>query len=112
MQDASFTEELTTLGFAVAGRDRRGVLQYARRPNPYLTQWVHDDGARALFTWEFDLGEYFAAIGWQIGAAETSMQILYPQHDARVAREGAAVASELERLELRLSRLDLLNPVV
>jgi hypothetical protein len=29
-----------------------------------------------------------------------------------VVREGAAVASELERLELRLSRLDLLDPVV
>jgi len=107
-----FATELATLGFHMAGRDRRGVVQYARRPNRYLTQWVHDDGVRALFTWEFELGEYFAAVGWQIGAAETSMQILYPQYDARVARQGAAVASELERLELRLSRLDLLDPVV
>jgi hypothetical protein len=111
--DDDFAGALAALGFALAGRDpRRGVLQYARRPNHYLTQWVHDDGTQALFTWEFDLGEYFAAIGWQIGAAETSMQILYPQRDARVARDGAAVASELERLELRLSRLDLLDPVV
>ena len=112
MED-SFVSELVALGFGVAGRDRRrGVVQYARRPNRFLTQWVHDDGAQALFTWEFELGEYFAALGWQIGAAETSMHILYPQHDARVARHGAAVASELERLELRLSRLDLLDPVV
>lgn len=107
-----FVDELAALGFGIAGRDRRGIVQYARRPNRYLTQWVHDDGARALFTWEFELGEYFGAVGWQIGAAETSMQILYPQYDARVVREGAAIASELERLELRLSRLDLLDPVV
>lgn len=107
-----FAGALGALGFGVAGRDRRGNVQYARRPNRYLTQWVHDDGAHALFTWEFDLGEFVAAFGWQIGAAETSMQILYPQHDARLARDGAAVASELERLELRLSRLDLLDPAL
>lgn len=110
--DDDFPQQLADLGFGLAGRDRRrGVIQYARRPTRYLTQWVHDDGAHALFTWEFELGEFFEAQGWQIGAAETSMQILYPQHDARVARSGAAVASELERLELRLSRLDLLDPV-
>lgn len=108
-----FADELTAMGFDIAGRDRRrGTVQYARRPNTFLTQWVHDDGARALFTWEFDLGDYFATLGWQIGAAETSMQILYPQHDVRVARDGAAVASEIERLEQRLSRLDLLDPLV
>jgi hypothetical protein len=108
-----FPSALAALGFGVAGNDRRrGIVQSARRPKRYLTQWVHDDGDRALFTWEFELGEYFAAVGWQIGAAETSMQILYPQHDARLARDGAAVASELERLELRLARLDLLDPVV
>lgn len=111
MED-SFASQLVELGFGFAGRDRRGVVQYARRPNRYLTEWVHDDGAQALFTWEFELGEYFAAVGWQIGAAETSMHILYPQRDARLAREGTAVASELERLELRLSRLDLLDPAV
>jgi hypothetical protein len=107
-----FVTELAALGFGVAGRDRRGVVQYARRPNAYLTQWVHDDGARALFTWEFELGEFVAAVGWQIGAAETSMQILYPQRDTRIPRDGAAVASELDRVELQLSRLDLLNPAL
>lgn len=112
MADDSFAHDLAALGFGVAGRDRRGVVQYARRPNHYLTQWVHDDGTRALFTWEFELGEYVAAVGWQIGAAETSMQILYPQHDVRIPRDGAAVASELDRLEARLGRLDLLNPVL
>ena len=107
-----FASELAGLGFAFAGRDRRGILQYARRPNRYLTQWVHDDGEHALFTWEFELGEFCAALDWQIGAAETSMQILYPQRDARVPRTGGAVGMEIERLELRLSRLDLTDPLL
>jgi hypothetical protein len=107
-----FAYELAELGFAVAGRDRRGVVQYARRPNRYLTQWVHDNGEHALFTWEFELGEFCAALDWQIGAAETSMQILYPQRDARVARDGAAIGSEIERIERRLSRLDLTDPLL
>jgi hypothetical protein len=105
-----FARELADLGFAFAGRDRRGVLQYARRPNRYLTQWVHDDGTHALFTWEFELGEFCAALDWQIGAAETTMQVLYPQRDARIAREGGAVGHEIQRLELRLSHLDLTDP--
>lgn len=109
MED-QFAADLVDLGFVLTGRDRRGVGQYARRPNRYLTQWVHDDGAQVLFTWEFDLGEFCATLGWQIGAAETSMQILYPQHDVRVARETVAVINELERLEQRMTRLDLTDP--
>lgn len=109
MED-QFVADLADLGFMFAGRDRRGVSQYARRPNRYLTQWVHDDGAHALFTWEFDLGEYCATLDWQIGAAETSMQILYPQRDLRVPRDTVAVVNELERLEQRMSRLDLTDP--
>lgn len=107
-----FARDLGALGFTLAGRDRRGVMQYARRPNRYLTQWVHDDGRQALFTWEFELGEYVAALGWLLGASETSMQILYPRHDARIGRSGAAVAGEIERLELQLSRIDLTDPMV
>ena len=109
MED-QFTRDLTDLGFQLAGRDRRGVLQYARRPNRYLTQWVHDDGTYALFTWEFDLGEFVAGLEWQIGAAEHSMHILYPQRDVRVPRETIAVVGEIERLELRMARLDLTDP--
>jgi hypothetical protein len=107
-----FADELAGLGFALAGQDRRGTVQYARRPNRYLTQWVHDDGELALFTWEFELGEYCAALGWQIGAAEASLHILYPQHDARVVRAGAAIASEIERLELQMSCLNLTDPML
>lgn len=107
---AAFGEELSSLGFAPAQRDRRGTVQYARQPNRFLTEWVHDDGRRALFTWEFDLGEYVASAGWQIGAAETSFQILYPQYDVQIPRSLDAVATELQRLEQRLSHIDLADP--
>jgi hypothetical protein len=40
------------------------------------------------------------------------MQVLYPQRDARIAREGGAVGHEIERLELRLSHLDLTDPLL
>ena len=108
----AFAEQLGVLGFPPQQKDRRGVLQYARRPNRYLTEWVHDDGAEALFTWEFDLGEFCSDVGWQIGAAEHSFQILYPQFDVRIPREIEAVAIEVQRLERRLNGLDLADPAL
>ena len=87
-------------------------MQYARQPNRFLTEWVHDDGRQALFTWEFDLGEYVESTGWQIGAAETSFQILYPQYDVEIARSLDAVAVEIQRLEQQLSGIDLADPAL
>ena len=107
-----FMDGLVTIGFEAVQADRRGVVQFARRPNRFLTEWVHDDGDEVLFTWEFDLGEFCADIGWQIGAAETSFQILYPQYDVRTARDLDAVAGEVQRLEDRLRRLDLADPAL
>ncbi len=112
MAAAEFSEELAALGFQPVQRDRRGVVQYARKPNRYLTEWLHDYGGEALFTWEFDLGEFCATVGWQIGAAETSFQILYPQYDARIGRDIEAVAVEVQRLEQQLSHLDLADPAL
>ena len=112
MSDADFADSLATLGFTLQQRDRRGVVQYARRPNRYLTEWVHDYGDEALFTWEFDLGEFCSHTGWQIGAAEHSFQILYPQFDVRIGRDVEAVAVEVQRLEQRLSRIDLADPAL
>lgn len=113
MSDADgFHEALDSLGFALAQEDRRGVLHYARRPNRYLTEWVHDYANEALFTWEFDLGEFISRAGWQIGAAEHSFQILYPQFDVRIGREIEAVAVEVQRLEHRLSTMDLTDPTL
>jgi hypothetical protein len=112
MPDESFTDSLITLGFVAQQKDRRGIVQYARRPNRYLTEWIHDDGDEALFTWEFDLGEYCSDVGWQIGAAEHSFQILYPQFDVRIARDVEAVVVEVQRLESRLNGLDLADPAL
>ncbi|MPZ72816.1 MAG: hypothetical protein GEU74_06215 [Nitriliruptorales bacterium] len=112
MANEEFHAALVSLGFTAHQRDRRGVVQYARRPNRYLTEWVHDDGDEALFTWEFDLGEFCSNVGWQIGAAEHSFQILYPQFDVRIARDIEAVAVELQRLEQRLGALDLADPAL
>ena len=112
MADQDFSSELTALGFAATQKDRRGTVQYARRPNRYLTEWVHDDGAEALFTWEFDLGQFCSDVGWQIGAAEHSFQILYPQFDVRIGRDIEAVAVEVQRLEQRLNGLDLADPAL
>jgi hypothetical protein len=105
-----FFSELDALGFVLVQEDRRGVLQFARKPNRFLTEWVHDYGDDALFTWEFDLGEWVAEMEWQIGAAETSFQILYPQFDVKIPREIDALATELQRLEQRLARIDLADP--
>lgn len=112
MADADFSAALGSLGFMPQTKDRKGTVQYARRPNRYLTEWVHDDGAEALFTWEFDLGEFCSSVGWQIGAAEHSFQILYPQFDVRIPRDIDAVAVEVSRLEQRLNGLDLADPAV
>ena len=112
MADEGFGDALAMIGFAFVQEDRRGVLQYARQPNRFLTEWVHDDGREALFTWEFDLGEWCEAMEWQIGAAETSFQILYPQFDVRLARDLDAVAAEVQRIESKLSRIDLTDPAV
>lgn len=106
----AFHDGLLTLGFRAVQKDRRGTLQYARQANSYLTQWVHDDGAEALFTWEFALGEFCDAAGWQIGAAETSLHILYPKFDVQLGRDVEAVAGEINRLESRLSGMNLADP--
>lgn len=108
----SFHDALVDLGFTAVQRDRRGVVQYARRANRYLTEWIHDDGHEALFTWEFDLGEFCEAAGWQIGSAEASAHILYPQFDVRLERDADAVAVEVTRLEARLNGLDLADPAL
>jgi hypothetical protein len=102
--------ELDALGFAAVQADRRGVVQYARRPNRYLTEWVHDDGRELLFTWEFDLGEFCGSVGWHLASGDTSIQILYPRYDVRIARDVEAVAIEVQRLEEQLRALDLSDP--
>lgn len=105
-----FEAALQGLGFRLEQEDRRGVRQYARRANRFLTEWIHDDGQAALFTWEFDLGEFCADRSWQLGGADTSLQILYPSHDTVLAREAEGLRREIRRVEDQLNGLNLADP--
>ena len=105
-----FLTGLLALDFQFAQQDRRGVLQFARQANRFLTEWVHDYGDAVLFTWEFSLGEYASEVGWQMGGGDPTAQILYPQFDARLPRSVDEVVVEIQRLEQRLSYLNLSTP--
>ena len=108
MEGDEFVASLEGLGFRLLQRDRRtGVSQFARQPNRFLTEWVHDLGDEALFTWEFDFGGLCDVLAWRMSGSDP---ILYPQYDARIARDGEAVVTEITRLESSLRALDLADP--
>lgn len=100
---------LRDLGFAFE-RQSRGALQYAARPNRFLTYWVHlyGDGT-ALFTWEFAIAEYAATRGLQVGSDEHLNTFLYPQHDSRGPQDPAWVAEQIDRTEAVLGTLSFLD---
>lgn len=77
--------------------------------NRFLTFTIHDYRDAVVLTWAFDLGEFMLERGWQIGAADTSFQELYPQRDVRLALDIAAVEAEITRV-LSTLRLDLGDP--
>ncbi|CAN5362062.1 hypothetical protein BH23ACT9_BH23ACT9_16310 [soil metagenome] len=110
LNDDELHAELESLGFRAVQADRKGVVQYARQPNRFLIEWVHDDGAELLFTWEFDLGEFCESVGWHLASGDTSLQILYPRYDIKIARDLEAVAIEVQRLEDQMRGLDLSDP--
>ena len=106
-----FEEALARLGFAPAEeRARRGTRLFEARPNRFLTYWVHvfEDGT-ALFTWEFAIGEYAAALGMQVGSDEHLNTFLFPREDARGPQDAAWIASQLERTEAALRAFTLLD---
>ena len=109
MATETFDDELEALGFAVTGSSRRGGTRWELTFNSYLTFTLHDFRDHVVFTWSFNLGEYLLVKGWQIGAAETSFQELYPQRDVRLATDISAVEAEIRRVLLSL-RLDLGDP--
>ena len=101
--------QLTELGFAPRMQDRLGGQVWVLPFNSHLEFTLHEDGDGVVVTWRFDLGEFLLRRGWQIGAAETSFQELYPQRDTRVAAPADAVAAELRRVLAQL-RIDLGDP--
>jgi len=102
-------DELHSLGFAHAGDSRRGGRQWALEFNRFLTITLHDFSDHMILTWSFRLGDYLLERGWQIGAAETSFQELYPRSDVKLDREIGAVEAEITRV-LGTLRLDLGTP--
>lgn len=110
MADATtFEDQLGELGFADRGHDRFGARVWKLTFNTHLEFTLHQDDQAVTVTWRFDLGEFLLRKGWQIGAAETSFQELYPQRDARVAASVDAVEAEVRRVLAGL-RLDLGDP--
>lgn len=107
MTDATaFASAMQETGFADQGRTRRGGRQWSLEWNRYLTFHVHEFEDAIVFTWSFDLGEFFLDRGMQIGAGETSFQELYPRSDVKLAHDEEAVRTEISRTLGRL-RLDL-----
>ena len=109
--ERTFEDDLEELGFRTQGSSRRGGTMWVLPFNRFLTFTLHDYRDALVFTWSFDLGEFLLERGWQIGAAETSFQELYPQRDVRLAVDVGAVEAEITRT-LRSLRLDLGDPAL
>lgn len=105
----TFDDQLESLGFRTQGHSRRGGTMWVLPFNRFLTFTVHDYRDRIVFTWSFDLGEYVLERGWQIGAADTTFQQLFPQRDVRLPLDIASVETEITRV-LTTLRLDLGDP--
>lgn len=105
----TFDDELEELGFTAQGQSRRGGMMWVLPFNRFLEFTVHDYRDTLVLTWRFDLGEYVLERGWQIGAADTSFQELYPQRDVRLEVDIGAVEGEITRV-LSTLRLDLGDP--
>lgn len=102
-------EALRGLGFT-RSRRARGIVHYAHAPNRYLTYFVQDPGdGTLLFTWEFAIAEYAAALGLQVGSDEHLNTFLYPREDARGPRDPAWVAAQMDRVEETLRRFSLVD---
>lgn len=105
----AFAEAMEALGFVDQGQSRRGGRLWNLDFNRFLTFSVHDFGEEVVFSWSFDLGEFFLEYDMQIGAGETSFQELYPRHDVRLPVDVDAISREISRTLGRL-RFDLGDP--
>ena len=101
--------DLERLGFRPAGESRRGGRRWVLAFNRFLSFTLHGYRDEVVLTWSFDLGEYLAERGWQVGTTDTSTAEIYPVHDVRLPAEIDAVRSELTRV-LSTMRIDLGDP--
>jgi hypothetical protein len=102
-------DDLRALGFEPRSTSRRGGRQWGLDFNDFLTFMLHDFVDHVIFTWSFRLGDYLLSKGWQVGAAETTFQELYPRSDVRLAADITAIEAEITRVLASL-RLDLGAP--
>ena len=107
-----FQEALDRFGFEPeTGRSPRGVRVYNAHPNRFLTYSVQIfEDERALFTFEFAIGDYLATKGIQIGSDEALNQFAYPRHDVRGRQDGAWLTSAIEHAEALLADVRLDRP--
>jgi hypothetical protein len=109
-----FAEALEQLGFRPSDErriGRRAGSLYVAAPNQYMAYMVHvyDDGT-ALFTWEFAIAEYLAAMGLQLGSDEALNLFLYPREDLPGPQDAAWLADAIDRTERTLASVRLDGP--
>ncbi len=109
---AAFTDDLESVGFVFQSVGRNGVRHYALQGNRYLTYYCHvaSDETGGVFSWEYALGEFCAAMGLQVGANDVLNIFLYADEDVAVPPSVAAVVAQIDATETRLNSLRLAEP--
>ena len=110
--DPDFSAALADLGFLpVQQRASRGEQTFVRNASRYLTYYVHlDEGAMALFTWEFAVTDFLSERGLQLGSSEALNLFMFPQEDERGPRDASWVSAALARAESLLASLRFVEP--
>jgi hypothetical protein len=104
----SLDSELGSLGFELVQKRRDGGMRFVRRANPYMSQWfmVNPDGS-AEFTWEFELGAYLKAKGFDISVQDELSLLLFPGGESRGPADLSWLAERMTEAEGALGSVDL-----
>ncbi len=100
--------ELSDLGFELVQERRDGGKRFVRRANAYMNQWflIHADGS-AEFTWEFELGAYLKAKGFDISVQDELSLLLFPSGEARGPADLSWLADRMTEADSALGSVDL-----
>ncbi len=104
----SFDSELGELGFELVQARRDGGKRFVRRANAYMSQWftVNPDGG-AEFTWEFELGAYLKAKGFDISVQDELSLLLFPGGESRGPADLSWLADRMTEADGALGSVDL-----
>lgn len=104
----SFDSDLGDLGFGLVQQTRGGSKRFVRRANAFMNQWfvVNPDGS-AEFTWEFELGAYLKAKGFDISVQDELSLLLFPGHESRGPAELSWLADRITEADAALGSVDL-----